>query len=122
MYALSFRKLRHPNIVNLMGVCYEVSQLLLVTNYIDGSNLHQIIFYNSCDVSETDMSCMSPNKHVYFQLDTPKRINICIQIAKALAYMHGRDPVIIHQDIKPANIMVKHHVFIYSHMNHFTCR
>ena len=25
----------------------------------------------------------------------------------ALAYMHGRNPVIIHQDIKPANIMVK---------------
>ncbi|KAL5468800.1 hypothetical protein EMCRGX_G029920 [Ephydatia muelleri] len=49
------KKLRHPNIVNLMGVCYEVSQLLLVTNYIDGSNLHQIIFYNSCDVTSSDL-------------------------------------------------------------------
>ena len=66
-------KLRHPSIVNIVGVCYEVSQLLLVTDYIDGSNLHQIIFYNSCDVSETHMSCMSPNKQVYFHLDTPKR-------------------------------------------------
>ncbi|KAL5476087.1 hypothetical protein EMCRGX_G025992 [Ephydatia muelleri] len=49
------KKLRYPNIVNLMGVCYEVSQLLLVTNYIDGSNLHQIIFYNSCDVTSSDL-------------------------------------------------------------------
>ena len=59
IYASSFRKLRHPNIVNLMGVCYEVSQLLLVTNYINGSNLEQIIFNKSLDVSESHMSCIS---------------------------------------------------------------
>lgn len=107
MYASFFRKLRHPNIITLMGVCYNVSQLLLVTNYINGRNLEQIIFSDSWNVSKTCMAC-TPNKQFYFQLDAPKRISICVQIAKALAYMHCRDPVIIHQDIKPANIMVKH--------------
>lgn len=41
------------------------------------------------------------------QLDSEQKLNIAIQVVKALAYMHGRDPSIIHHDIKPANIMVQ---------------
>lgn len=42
----------------------------------------------------------------HIQLDSAQKIKICCQMAKALAYMHGRDPQVIHQDIKPANVMV----------------
>ena len=31
-------------------------------------------------------------------------------ISKALTYMHGRDPRVIHHDIKPSNIMVSGYV------------
>eukprot|EP00731_Ephydatia_muelleri_P036661 Em0300g3a len=31
--------------------------------------------------------------------------SIAKQIARALAYMHSRDPIVIHQDLKPANVM-----------------
>ena len=34
------------------------------------------------------------------------QIQIGIEIAQGLDYMHTRDPAVIHQDIKPENIMV----------------
>ncbi|KAL5476297.1 hypothetical protein EMCRGX_G026222 [Ephydatia muelleri] len=36
------------------------------------------------------------------------------QIARVLAYMHSRDPIVIHQDLKPANVMVSwgYHAYV----------
>ena len=39
-----YRSLRHPCIITLMGVSLEETEFILVTNLIDGCNLHKAIF------------------------------------------------------------------------------
>ncbi|KAL5494031.1 hypothetical protein EMCRGX_G015300 [Ephydatia muelleri] len=82
------RQLRHPNIITLMGISSNKSELLIVMNLVNGFNVDQ--------------------------LDTNTVRSIAVQITKALTYMHGRSPRVIHHDIKPSNIMVtgSHHVFV----------
>ncbi len=49
---------------------------------------------------------------VYLQLmqinDVDKRL-MSVKICQALVYLHTNQPVIAHLDIKPSNIMARHH-------------
>jgi serine/threonine protein kinase len=110
----SNRSIRHPCIVTLMGVClFDDYQLMLVTNLIEGYNLQSIIFQKLLTVSMNLYVNPKPIKiHVLFmQLDTRSKLRISVQVAKAVSYLHSRRPAIIHQDIKPANILVNNIVF-----------
>ena len=42
-----------------------------------------------------------------FQIQPDHVRSLAKHITKALAYMHSHDPVVIHQDLKPANVMVR---------------
>ena len=44
--------------------------------------------------------------YIFTQLIESVKIQIGIEIAQGLDYMHTRDPAVIHQDIKPENIVV----------------
>ncbi|KAL5474820.1 hypothetical protein EMCRGX_G026837 [Ephydatia muelleri] len=56
--------------------------------YIEGKSLHNILFIECLELIES------------------VKIQIGIEIAQGLDYMHTRDPAVIHQDIKLENIMV----------------
>ncbi|XP_016648125.1 PREDICTED: probable LRR receptor-like serine/threonine-protein kinase At1g07650 [Prunus mume] len=84
--------LQHPNLVRLYGCCIESNQLLLVYEYMENNSLARALF-----VPEE-----SPLK-----LDWPARQNICIGIARGLAFLHEESALkIVHRDIKTTNILL----------------
>ncbi|ONI10810.1 hypothetical protein PRUPE_4G069300 [Prunus persica] len=84
--------LQHPNLVRLYGCCVESNQLLLVYEYMENNSLARALF-----VPEE-----SPLK-----LDWPTRQNICIGIARGLAFLHEESALkIVHRDIKTTNILL----------------
>lgn len=83
-------RLRHNNLLDLIGFCVERGKLILVSDYIPNESLHNILFGNT-----------------EIQLDWRSRVGIALQSARALAYLHNdANPRVIHRDIKPASILV----------------
>ena len=43
-YILHYRTLNHPDILALLGVISDVASVTLITNLVNGKNLHSILF------------------------------------------------------------------------------
>uniref|UniRef100_A0A803QMD7 non-specific serine/threonine protein kinase n=1 Tax=Cannabis sativa TaxID=3483 RepID=A0A803QMD7_CANSA len=85
-------KVRHKNLVGLVGCCADGPQKMLVYEYIDNGNLEQWL--------HGDVGPVSP-------LTWDIRIKIAIGTAKGLAYLHeGLEPKVVHRDIKSSNILL----------------
>ncbi|EPS58181.1 hypothetical protein M569_16635, partial [Genlisea aurea] len=85
-------RVRHKNLVRLLGYCVEGAHRMLVYEYVDNGNLDQWL--------HGDVGEVSP-------LTWEIRLNIIIGTAKGLAYLHeGLEPKVIHRDIKSSNILV----------------
>eukprot|EP01062_Namystynia_karyoxenos_P082882 TRINITY_DN9422_c2_g1_i1.p1 TRINITY_DN9422_c2_g1~~TRINITY_DN9422_c2_g1_i1.p1 ORF type:complete len:708 (+),score=176.65 TRINITY_DN9422_c2_g1_i1:135-2126(+) len=82
-------RLRHPNVLMLLGACFEEGQLMIVTELCESGTLRNVI-----------KDCRQ-RKVVY---RWGQKIDWCMQIAKGMAYLHHKQ--IHHRDLKPANIFV----------------
>ncbi|KAJ0800736.1 putative protein kinase RLK-Pelle-LRR-XI-1 family [Helianthus annuus] len=83
-------RIRHRNIIKLLGYCSHSQNSFLVYEYLEGGSLADIL----CD--ETAQN-----------LDWMKRVNIIKGVAYALSYMHHDcSPAIIHRDISSKNILL----------------
>ncbi|KAL2594560.1 hypothetical protein AAZV13_12G196400 [Glycine max] len=88
--------LQHPNLVKLYGCCIEGNQLLLVYQYMENNSLARALF---------------GKEHERMQLDWPRRMQICLGIAKGLAYLHEESRLkIVHRDIKATNVLLDKHL------------
>jgi len=82
-------KIRHRNIVSILGCCAEGSERLLVYEYLPNKSLDKIL--------------LDRNKHIDWQ----KRYNIILGVARGLLYLHQDSHLrIIHRDIKASNILL----------------
>uniref|UniRef100_A0A0D9X9Q0 non-specific serine/threonine protein kinase n=1 Tax=Leersia perrieri TaxID=77586 RepID=A0A0D9X9Q0_9ORYZ len=87
-------RLRHRNIVPLIGYCYKKGQLLLVYEYMPNGSLDQHLF-------------SSPPAPPPPSLGWDLRYSILSGVASALHYLHDEyDQKVIHRDLKASNIML----------------
>ncbi|XP_073150672.1 probable receptor-like serine/threonine-protein kinase At4g34500 [Henckelia pumila] len=85
-------KVRHKNLVGLIGYCAEGAQRLLVYEFIDNGNLEQWL--------HGEVGPVSP-------LTWEIRMKIANGTARGLAYLHeGLEPKVVHRDVKSSNILL----------------
>eukprot|EP00004_Rigifila_ramosa_P013205 TRINITY_DN2912_c0_g1_i1.p1 TRINITY_DN2912_c0_g1~~TRINITY_DN2912_c0_g1_i1.p1 ORF type:complete len:429 (-),score=118.27 TRINITY_DN2912_c0_g1_i1:238-1497(-) len=75
----------HPNVMQYMGVCQKDGNILLVTEFVEGGDLRELL------KSDTPLSW-------------PQRIRFALDTTRAIAYLHSRK--IIHRDLKSKNLLV----------------
>lgn len=83
------RNLRHRNLIKIIGSCSNADYKLLVMEFMSNGNFERWLYsHNNC-------------------LDFMQRLNIIIDVASALDYMHhGASPIVVHCDIKPSNVLL----------------
>ncbi|KAK4274677.1 hypothetical protein QN277_017866 [Acacia crassicarpa] len=85
-------RVRHKNLVRLLGYCVEGAHRMLVYEYVNNGNLEQWL--------HGDVGPSSP-------LTWEIRMNIILGTAKGLTYLHeGLEPKVVHRDIKSSNILL----------------
>ncbi|GMN36388.1 hypothetical protein TIFTF001_005978 [Ficus carica] len=85
-------RLRHQNIVTLVGYCVEHGQRLLVYEFVANGSLHDMLHFSE-DGSKT--------------LTWNARVRVALGTARALEYLHEVClPSIVHRNFKSANILL----------------
>ncbi|CAL9105922.1 unnamed protein product [Musa acuminata var. zebrina] len=83
-------RVHHKNLVELVGFCFEKGERTLVYEYISNGTLTKNL---------------SGRSHI--KLDWKQRLNIALDSARGLAYLHElAKPPIIHRDVKSTNILL----------------
>ncbi|KAI9125485.1 hypothetical protein K1719_002903 [Acacia pycnantha] len=84
-------RLRHQNLVRLLGYCRRKNELLLVYDFMPNGSLDKFLY-------------SLPNNKI---LSWKQRFKIIKDVAYALLYLHQQwVQVVIHRDIKPANVLI----------------
>lgn len=85
---LILSRLRHPNIIMLLGVSIdEENALYIITELYPKNSLRDYIKLNP-------------------KLKIKSKLDLLFEIARALNYIHSLNPPILHRDIKPENIFI----------------
>ena len=92
------QKLDHPNIIKVLDAFYEHSSLCIVTEYVEGKTLRELILERG-------------------RIPIDKSVFIVSEVLKALDYSwnfeyEGKPMRIIHRDIKPENVILSSAGFV----------
>ena len=77
--------LRHPNIITCLGASLAQNKRpCVVLELLEGGSLDSLPA----------------------EMRDSERLTLCVQVARALRFMHGQKPILIHGNVKPANILL----------------
>ncbi|KAL7251226.1 hypothetical protein ACSBR1_013120 [Camellia fascicularis] len=92
-FELLLESAHHRNIVKFLGFCSHGEEMLLVFEFASNGSLDDLLF--NSETGRTDA------------LEWKRTYDIIVGVARALLYLHEQSQsVIIHCDIKPANILL----------------
>ena len=81
------RKVHHPNCVQFLGACTKQKPYIVLTELM------------ACSLGDAFLKT--------FYAPTPRRqVEVALDFARGMAYLHSRRQPIVHRDLKPANLMI----------------
>lgn len=87
------RRLRHPNVITLMSVCRQPPALSILTEYVGGGSLFELLHSppqaRARDAPDCEPACLLPVIH---------------QSGAALAFLHSM--FVVHRDVKSHNVLL----------------
>ncbi|XVE68611.1 hypothetical protein DITRI_Ditri09bG0082200 [Diplodiscus trichospermus] len=84
------KHLRHPNIVLFMGAVTQPPKLSIVTEYLSRGSLFRLL--------------QIPDAALV--LNERRRLNMALDVARGMNYLHQLKPPIVHRDLKSPNLLV----------------
>mmetsp|Transcript_12092 Transcript_12092/g.18971 ORF Transcript_12092/g.18971 Transcript_12092/m.18971 type:complete len:330 (+) Transcript_12092:425-1414(+) len=84
---------RHPNLVEFYGACIvDQSSPVIFEEFVDGPSLETYL------TNRRDRGAPKPTRSAVYTW--------CMDMLRALDFLHNRDPIIIHRDMKPGNLLL----------------
>jgi len=83
-------KIKHPNLVEMIGVASLEKPFLIITEYCAGGCCFELL-HNEIDE---------------VPLSWPQQHKMCTDVAQAMDYLHKFQPQIIHRDLKSLNLLL----------------
>ena len=90
------RRLRHPNVILLMGAVTKTPNLSIVTEFLHRGSLYKLLH-------------RPQPPQVTAALSEARRMRMALDVAKGMHYLHSCDPIIVHRDLKSPNLLVDKH-------------
>ena len=82
-------KLNHPNIVHFIGIYHPPQQLFPVM---------------IMELMDESLTTYAEKQNISFK----RRMSVLHDVAEGLSYLHSRNPPVIHRDLSPNNVLLKH--------------
>jgi serine/threonine protein kinase len=82
------KSLHHPSVLHLLGYYEDDGYYNIVSEFLPCGNLSELIHA----------------KNIQFPLK--RKLNVSIDIVKAMKYLHSRPRVVLHRDLKSENILI----------------
>ncbi|KAL6044793.1 Protein kinase domain-containing protein [Balamuthia mandrillaris] len=79
-------QLRHPNILLLLGACLDYPNVCIISEFISEGDLHQYLLHEP--------------------QPWHRKLELAIDAARGLAFLHLAKPPVLHQDLKSYNLLV----------------
>lgn len=84
----NLRSLRHPRLINFIGVAFDPPMVCIVTEIATGGSLFSVLHIQRLNITPA------------------QRRQLVLQITEGVEYLHSQRPPCVHRDLKSANVVL----------------